>query len=56
VIAGLIAIQYRTVATETTIEPADRWHITGVLSEACTCNVPCTCASARDLRRRPTAM
>jgi len=21
----------------------DRWHIRGALSEACTCNVPCTC-------------
>lgn len=42
-VAGLIVLQYRTTASERTIEPADRWHLTGALSEACTCNVPCTC-------------
>ena len=25
------------------IAAADRWHIKGALSEACTCNVPCSC-------------
>ena len=43
VIGCLIVIQHGTTASERAIEPADRWHITGVLSEACTCNVPCTC-------------
>src|SRR6185436_12765982 len=42
-VAGIILIQYRTTASERVAEPPDRWHVTGVLSEACTCNVPCTC-------------
>ena len=43
VAAGTIALQYRTSAEGSIAKPADRWHIAGVLSEACTCNVPCTC-------------
>ena len=43
VIGCLVAIQRQTTASERANEPADSWHVTGALSEACTCNVPCTC-------------
>lgn len=43
IIAGLIAVQYRATASKEAGEPGDRWRIKGALSEACTCNVPCTC-------------
>jgi hypothetical protein len=46
VAAGLIVAQYRSSAFEETSElsePGDHWQIKGALSEACTCNVPCTC-------------
>jgi hypothetical protein len=43
-IAGLLVAQYETNAAHQPGEPAaDRWKIKGMLSEACTCNVPCTC-------------
>src|SRR5207302_1244931 len=39
--AALLAL----IGVETAARPAasEPWHITGTLSEACTCTVPCTC-------------
>ena len=47
-IASFAAIHYRATTLIKPISiaptpPADHWHIKGALSEACTCNVPCTC-------------
>lgn len=47
-IGGLLVVHYRASALVKPMagkaEPAaDHWHIKGALSEACTCNVPCTC-------------
>src|SRR5262245_5847908 len=33
----------RIAAFDVSSSEGERWHIKGVLSEACTCNVPCTC-------------
>jgi len=43
VAVALIGVQYRTTASEEVTKSDERWHIKGALSEACTCNVPCTC-------------
>ncbi|HEU4387441.1 MAG TPA: DUF1326 domain-containing protein [Blastocatellia bacterium] len=43
VLAALFVEQYQTDASGRGGEQAGRWHIKGALSEACTCNVPCTC-------------
>jgi hypothetical protein len=43
VAAGLIAAGRRTTASHKQPESGDHWQIKGALSEACTCNVPCTC-------------
>ena len=43
VAVGLIAAGHRTTASENIAESGDHWQIKGALSEACTCNVPCTC-------------
>src|SRR5215467_2539488 len=43
VAASFIGVQYRITASEAITKPDERWHIKGALSEACTCNVPCTC-------------
>lgn len=47
-IGGLLMAHYRASARSKpalakTAEPVDHWRIKGALSEACTCNVPCTC-------------
>src|SRR6185436_18005551 len=47
-VAGIAAVHYRKTipVTPNPLAPAasaDHWHIKGALSEACTCNVPCTC-------------
>jgi hypothetical protein len=41
ILCGLIGALSRSSADD------DRWHIRGALSEACTCNVPCTCNYGR---------
>src|SRR5262245_27224323 len=43
IITVLVAAGRRTTAFETPSGTADHWQIKGALSEACTCNVPCTC-------------
>ena len=43
VAAALVGFQYRSTASEEITRADERWHIKGALSEACTCNVPCTC-------------
>ena len=43
VVAALIVEQYHATASSHAGDQTDRWHIKGALSEACTCNVPCTC-------------
>jgi Protein of unknown function (DUF1326) len=51
VVAGLIVAQSRIKAADRVrdgssgefAQPDDHWQIKGALSEACTCNVPCTC-------------
>lgn len=47
-IAGFAAVHYRKITLPQPgalqpAAPADQWHIKGALSEACTCNVPCSC-------------
>ena len=46
-IVAVAAVHFRTAPIKTdsreSTATADHWHIKGALSEACTCNVPCTC-------------
>jgi len=39
----LVAVAAIGIAQDKANSSSDRWHIKGALSEACTCNVPCTC-------------
>src|SRR5262245_23943968 len=39
----LVILVSLIVALRWSIAADDPWHISGALSEACTCNVPCTC-------------
>jgi len=47
-IAAFAAVRYRKTShlipdAPVAIASSDQWHIRGALSEACTCNVPCSC-------------
>jgi hypothetical protein len=43
VLGGPVVEQYHAMAPDSANEQGDGWYIKGALSEACTCNVPCTC-------------